>query len=99
MKTIFKQTETAFNAITFQEAIIMVPVVDNLCEQRNRALRQLKESEERKANGEKVWGEEKHWGELLDIEERIHIMLKLGFCPSNPGLLQEFPTIKVDRGE
>lgn len=90
MKTILQSTEIAYNAITIQDAIVMMPVMDNLCNQRIRAIRTIKDDETRKANGEKVWHDEDHVNELIKIEDQIRIMLKLGFCPSSPAMLQEF---------
>lgn len=91
MQTIFQSTETAFNAITIQDAIVMLPVVDDICRQRINQIEQIEKREEREKNGERTYYErEKDHNELIQIEDRIRIMLKLGFCPSSPAMLQNF---------
>lgn len=93
MKQIFQQAEIAFSSISIQDAIVMLPVVDDLCKQRVNQIEQIERREERDANGERTYYEsdkEKDHNELIQIEDRIRIMLKLGFVPSSPAMLQNF---------
>lgn len=93
MQTIFQSTETAFNAITLQDAIIMLPVIDGLCQKRISQLDYIRRKEERERDEDKKYADydkQKDYNELLQIEDQIRILLKLGFCPSSPAMLQEF---------
>lgn len=91
MKQIFQQAEIAFSSISIQDAIVMLPVVDDLCRQRVNQIEQIEKREEREKNGERTYYErEKDHNELIQIEDRIRIMLKLGFVPSSPAMLQNF---------
>lgn len=91
MKQIFQSAEIAFSSISIQDAIVMLPVVDDLCRQRINQIEQIEKREEREKNGERSYYErESDHNKLIQIEDQIRILLKLGFVPSSPAMLQNF---------
>ena len=86
MKTILQQTETAFHAISIQDAITMVSLMDTLAEEFNELYRKL--------HTEPLIHEEAK-AAYFTLGEQLLILTKLGFSTSIPGLLQfdpeEFP--------
>lgn len=85
MKTILQTTETAFHAISIQDAITMVSLMDTLAEEFRDLYNQV--------HGPAVSVELQEDYRLLG--EQLLILVKLGFRTSVPGLLQfdpeEFP--------
>ena len=85
MKTILQQTETAFHAISIQDAITMTSLMDTLAEEFRTLYNQVHEPV--------VSVELQEEYHLLG--EQLIILAKLGFRTSVPGMLQfdpeEFP--------
>ena len=89
MNQIFQNVEVAYSAITIQDAIVMLPVVDLLVEEYTAACRQLEEFTERKNAGEKVYEKdgERYQYRVFQRWEQLGILRKLGFACSNPSLV------------
>ena len=85
MKTIFQETQTAFQCIDFQDAIIMLPIMDMLANDRLNINKRL---EEARADEKAEWRITELEEKLLRSDEQLRVMLKLGFAVSDPGKLQ-----------
>lgn len=81
MKTIRQNTSIKFHSISIQEAIVMLPVMDKLCEELAEANNDI----HRHGNDSRVI--EDYYTKC----EQVFILLKLGFVPSHPGRLQFDP--------
>lgn len=82
MKTIKQQTEVEFYAPSVQDVIILLPVMDSLCDNRNMYLKNWEEEGKKK--------DSYYCKKLVEVEEQIAILLNLGFMPSSPSMLQNF---------
>lgn len=90
MKQITQPSELTFSAISMQDAITMLPVVDSLAKERNRLIDAIYEA---KANGADQSAYDSRriiekMNEVYKITSQLRILIKLGFCASDEALLQ-----------
>lgn len=86
MKTIKQTEEISFNAISIQDAITMLPLIDRLANE-------LFEKERRLEKAKNEYNEEKLKLEYIQLCAQIDILCKLGFRPSVEGMIQYDPNL------
>lgn len=90
MKQIIQTAEVAFNAIDLQDAIVMLPVVDEVVRQYNNEIEWLAKNREEESR----WKED-HLKKLSQYGNQLRVLTKLGFCPSDPAMIQECELFKL----
>lgn len=83
MQKITKQEEVAYYAPSVQDVIALLPLMDSICESRAYFIRNLENDKDENGYNHK---------ELAKKEEELRILLSMGFIPSSPSMLQNFPT-------
>lgn len=93
-----QNVEVAYNAIDFQDAITMLPLVDSVANDYRNAFKQLRKYEDKEKAGEKVWVSD--WNNNLRILKtswrQLKVFGKLGFPCSEPEILQECEYLLVE---
>lgn len=84
MKAITQSAEIAFYALSTQDVVTLLPLMDTLCGNRALYLKNWKEDEEEKKDGY-------YYKKLVEVEEQLNVLLNLGFIPSSSSMLQNFP--------
>lgn len=84
-------TEIAYNAIDFQDAITMLPLVDSVANSYRQAYKDLLNWEKKEKAGEKVWTSDfnKYLRALKSAWRQLEVFRKLGFPCSEPEAIQE----------
>lgn len=96
MKQITQPSEITFSAISFQEAIIMVSLMNDLAVRFNSAKEEIDEI----INHPDLYSKEDINAirkEYVKFGQQLQILQKLGFCASDPTLIQfeeDFPKLK-----
>ena len=82
--------EVAYNAIDFQDAIIILPLVDSVAHDYRNAFKNLRKWEEKKEKGEKVWESDfnNNLRALKSAWRQLEVFRKLGFPCSEPEAIQ-----------
>lgn len=99
MIQITQTTETVFSALSFQDAITMVSLMDNLVKQHIIACknyddyRNLPEEKRSKWNYENELENKKM--EIAQLEAELDILFKLGFRNSIEGMYQKYAPVKA----
>ena len=103
MVQIQQSTTTTFSALSFEDALVMVSLMDELAERFRAALenytKELTKDEEKKG-----WNHERNVQEFrkeyITLGHQLHTLEKLGFRTSLPGMIQyireDFPEFFQD---
>lgn len=98
MKTIFQQTELAFNHITIQDAITLLPVMDELAAKFREAQSKMNDL---RLNGYDYTAEEAAEIEknYFTLGNQLVVLTRLGFVTSSPDMVQfdikDFPQADI----
>lgn len=88
MKTITQSVEVSFNAVDFQDALTILPVMDDLLKRYNDLNKYLHDAynESKKEEGErkKYWNVRENMSEMKAVYNQLKVLLKLGFIFSDP---------------
>lgn len=88
MKQINQTTEVAYSCIDFQDAITMLPVVDEIVKKYRAETVWLDNHRDDK------WASD-HLEQLSKVASQLRVLFKLGFCPSNPDMVQSSEWCKI----
>lgn len=83
MRQINQTTEVAYSCIDFQDAVVMLPVMDELAKRYQQEVEWLEKHNE---DTDRWVGD--HIERLVKVGNQLKVLSKLGFCPSAPGMIQ-----------
>lgn len=92
MVQIQQSTTTTFSALSFEDALVMVTLMDELAERFQKAQKRFAEKLEEPEEKKSKWNYEDELNKLhkeyIQLGHQLHTLEKIGFRTSLPGMVQ-----------
>ena len=89
MKTIYQSTEVAYNAVSIQDAIVMLPLINELEDQFIKTAQRKESAEEE--NKTESFNYRETVEKYVSLGNQLQVLYKLGFRGSRPNYVQFDP--------